>query len=45
MNATNKSRITKSEKILERQAFYAEVIQKAEDSDKRKMQQKLFDKL
>ena len=45
INATNKSRITKCEKILERQAFYAEVIQKAEDSDKRKMQQKLFDKL
>ena len=45
INATNKSRITKSEKILERQAFFAEVVQKTEDSDKRNMQQKLFDKL
>ena len=45
MNATNKSRITKREKILERQSFLAEVVQKTEDSDKRNMQQKLFDKL
>ena len=45
MNATNKSRITKREKILERQSFFAEVVQKTEDSDKRNMQQKLFDKL
>ena len=35
INATNKSRITKREKILERQAFFAEVVQKTEDSDKR----------
>ena len=35
----------KREKILERQAIFAEVVQKTEDPDKRNMQQKLFDKL